>query len=228
MKAKAIGYCRVSTERQASEGVSLSAQERQVKAYCKAKGWSLVGVYRDEGISGKSIARPGLTEALAALDAGQATVLVITKLDRLSRSLLDLLHLVKERFAHNGVSLVSIAESIDATTAAGRFVLVVLAGLAEMERDQLSERITSALQEVRAQGRHLGQVPVGKVLDKESGKLTTDAEEQNAIRRARRMKAGGASWAEVAAAFGWTVSQARTRVDTNYRRMGQRRNRASA
>jgi DNA invertase Pin-like site-specific DNA recombinase len=157
-----------------------------------------------------------LQQALSVVEKHEAGVLVVTKLDRLSRSVRDILELVEGRFASNGGNLVSIADNLDATNAMGKFVLTILAGLAQMERELVSERTRSALAHVKSTGRHLGAVPYGKKLD-EDGRLVSDREAQLALRRARRMRKRGASWREIAEKMDWTVSQARTRLDPSYR-----------
>lgn len=213
---KAIGYVRVSSEEQAREGVSLAAQRAQVRDFCKGRRWELVGVFADEGLSGKGLDRAGLAEARRALEEHRATVLVVTKLDRLSRSVRDIFALVEEEFTQNGASLVSIAENLDATTAMGKAFLGILAVLAQMERELVSERTRGALAHIKASGRYLGAIPYGKRLDR-NGRLVTDPEAAKALRRARRLRAKGASWREVAERMGWTVSRARTRLDPSYR-----------
>jgi len=213
---KVIGYVRVSSEEQAREGVSLAAQRAQVKGFCKGRRWQLVEVFADEGLSGKGLDRPGLQEARRALEEHRATVLVVTKLDRLSRSVRDIFSLVEEEFTQNGTSLVSIGENLDATTAMGKAFLGILAVLAQMERELVSERTRGALAHIKASGRYLGAIPFGKRLDGK-GHLVTDREAAKALRRARRLRAKGASWRELAASMSWTVSQARTRLDGSYR-----------
>lgn len=151
---KAVGYIRVSTEEQAREGVSLDAQHRRIEAWAVAQDAELVGFKGDEGVSG-TIApekRPGLQQVLGMLAVGAVDTLVVLKLDRLSRKTRDVLDLVELSRKQNW-SLVSVSESLDTSTAAGRLVVTVLAALAEMERDQIAERTVAALQEIRAQGR---------------------------------------------------------------------------
>ena len=87
---RVVGYIRVSSEGQATEGVSLDAQRVKLAAYCTAMDLELVGIEADEGVSAKSLRRPGLQRALGLLDAGAADGLLITKLDRLTRSVRDL------------------------------------------------------------------------------------------------------------------------------------------
>src|SRR4051812_22324091 len=87
---QAVGYVRVSTSEQADSGLGLQAQRSAIKAEAKRRGWALVGIEEDAGASGKSMAgRAGLEAALALVESGQAEALVVAKLDRLSRSLLD-------------------------------------------------------------------------------------------------------------------------------------------
>jgi len=213
---RAIGYVRVSHEDQARDGVSLAAQRAQIKAYCRARRWQVVEIFADEGISGKNLHRPGLQRALAGLEERRAKALVVVKLDRLSRSVRDIFALVEETFTGNGASLVSIAENLDATTAMGKAFLGILAVLAQMERELASERTRAALSHVKATGRYLGRPPFGKRRDRE-GRLVEDHEAQQALRRARRLRQKGASWREICRAIGWTMSQARTRLDPRHR-----------
>lgn len=214
---RVFGYVRVSHEEQARSGASLPAQREQIRAFCRARRWTLMGIMSDEGVSGATLKRrPGLQAALEVLERGEATVLVVTKLDRLSRSVRDIFSLVEGTFTTNGASLVSIGESLDATTAVGKAFLGILAVLAQMERELVSERTRAALDHIRSTGRYIGRVPFGKKLDDE-GRLAVDRRAANALRRARRLRAAGRSWREVSAAMGWTLSQTRTRLDPRYR-----------
>ena len=114
---KAIGYVRVSTDEQAREGLSLDLQVARIGAYCEAKGWELLRVYRDAGISGKDLERPGIQSLLHDLKGNGVDVVVILKLDRLTRSIRDLGLLIDDLF--EGVALASVAEGFDSSTAAG-------------------------------------------------------------------------------------------------------------
>jgi site-specific DNA recombinase len=225
VKQKAIGYVRVSTQEQARGGVSLAQQERSLRAYAKAKGWKLLEVCRDEGASGKSLDREGIRGALQALAKDEASILLVAKLDRLSRSVRDIFTLAEDVFGQDGKHLASLGESIDTTTAMGRAMLGMAAVFAQMERELIGERTRNGLAEVKAQGKHLGNVPIKK--KRRDGRLVTDKAEVNRIRRAKRMKKKGASWREVAEAFGWTVSQARVRLDERQRDRGRRKKRAA-
>ena len=93
---RAVGYVRVSTEDQATHGVSLDAQEEKIRAYCVAKDWELVRLIRDEGQSAKNLNRPGMQELLCGCRARAWDVVVVLKLDRLTRSVKDLGFLVED------------------------------------------------------------------------------------------------------------------------------------
>jgi DNA invertase Pin-like site-specific DNA recombinase len=112
----------VSTDKQADRGVSLEAQSEKVRAMAVVQGAELADVIVDAGESAKSLDRPGMQRLLALVDAKAVDTVIIAKLDRLTRSVKDLAELL-ERFTRRGVSLVSVAESLDTGTAAGRLVL---------------------------------------------------------------------------------------------------------
>jgi site-specific DNA recombinase len=158
---KVIGYVRVSSESQAAEGVSLDAQRAKLQAYCFAMGLDLVGIEADEGVSAKTLRRPALQRALAALEEGRADGLVVVKLDRLTRSVRDLCDLVEQYFVNERISLLSLGESIDTKSAAGRLVMNVLACVAQWEREATAERTRDALAEVLRQGGTLGAAALG-------------------------------------------------------------------
>jgi site-specific DNA recombinase len=146
---KVIGYARVSTEEQARDGVSLSAQRTKVGLFCQLHDLELVRVVEDPGVSAKSLDRPGLAEVLELLDSGAADGVVIAKLDRLTRSLRDWLRLIEKYFGERVRTprkLFSVGDSIDTRTAAGRLVLNVLMSVAQWELETISERTTIGMQ----------------------------------------------------------------------------------
>ncbi len=107
-----VGYTRVSTDEQASSGLGLKAQRTLSEAECERRDWKLVEVFEDAGTSGKAVSgRPALAKALEAVRGGDASALVVAKLDRLSRSLLDFASIAKER--RRGRSLREIAEGLN-------------------------------------------------------------------------------------------------------------------
>lgn len=136
----AVAYVRVSTGRQAESGLSMEAQERSLRQAAEIAGYAEVLVLREEGISGKSLRnRPALTEALRLLSTGQAAALLVSKMDRLSRSTRDTLHLC-DLADREGWRLVSLDLNLDTGTPTGRLVLTLLAAVAEMERSRIAER----------------------------------------------------------------------------------------
>ncbi len=162
--AVAIGYVRVSTDEQAREGVSLEAQRAKVVAYCGLHGVALAETYADEGLSGKRADnRPGLQQAIAHACESHG-VLVVYSLSRLARSTRDAID-IAERLAKSGADLVSITEKIDTTTSMGRFFFTTIAALAQLERDQISERTCMALAHKRSKRQRVsGHIPYGSRL----------------------------------------------------------------
>lgn len=194
--ATAIGYIRVSTEGQAQEGVSLDTQRAKIAAWCELNDYTLAAVQVDAGISGQSADnRPGLQTALAACRKGSA--LVVYSLSRLARSTRDTIE-ISERLNKVGADLVSLSEKIDTTTAAGKMVFRMLAVLAEFERDQISERTTTAMQFKKSKGERVGSVPYGYFLDGDNITLIEHPDEQDVIRQARELKASGLSLRAIA------------------------------
>lgn len=158
-----VAYRRVSTDEQAHSGAGLDAQDATIAAEVQRRGWTLLETFTDAGISGKSMVnRPALSEALATLESGQAGTLVVAKLDRLSRSLLDFAALM-ERAQQRGWNLVALDLGIDLSTPAGEFLASVMASAAQWERRIIGQRTKDALAARRASGVRLGRpsrVPV--------------------------------------------------------------------
>ncbi len=195
---KAIGYVRVSTTRQAEEGVSLEAQQGKMQAWAVLTGAEFIAVEIDAGISGKRADnRPGLQRALD-LACKEKAVLVTYSLSRLSRSVKDTLA-IAERLDRAGANLVSLSEQIDTTTAAGRMMFKMLSVLAEFEREQIGERTKSSLSHMRSQGfKTGGAVPFGFDLVAD-GRLVENTAEQEALHLIASLKSEGYSLREIAA-----------------------------
>lgn len=152
---KAVGYVRVSTGRQAERGASLDAQKREISGWVAARGWLLADLAVDAA-SGRSMdGRPGLGRALAQLDAGEFEALVVTKLDRLSRSALDFATLM-ERAERHDWSIVLLDGAADTSTPQGETMAHVQAAFAQLERRMISQRILDAIEERKEQGIYRG------------------------------------------------------------------------
>lgn len=153
---RAITYARVSTEEQADSGAGLDAQRLTLDGAVAARGWTLVASLVDEGRSGGTLNRPSLTEALERLDAGQADALVVAKLDRLSRSVLDFAR-ITERAKRKGWAVVALDVDVDMTTPTGELVANITSSVAQWERRIIGARTSEALQARKAAGVRLGR-----------------------------------------------------------------------
>lgn len=134
-------YCRVSTNEQAIEGISLDEQQNRLQAYCISQGWTNFKFYIDDGYSAKSIKRPQLQKMLLDAKQKKISTVLVTKIDRFTRSLKDMLDLHKILEEYD-VSFCSASESFDTSSAVGRMMLQILTMFAEFERERISERVT--------------------------------------------------------------------------------------
>lgn len=148
---RVIGYVRVSTIEQASSGLGLASQRSAIEAECARRGWTLVDLVADEGATGKTLDRPGLHEALARTAEGEASGLVVAKLDRVSRSVQDFAALLTW-FERAGATFVALDLAVDTSTPSGRLVANVLASVAEWEGSVISLRTREGLAAKRARG----------------------------------------------------------------------------
>lgn len=175
-------YIRVSTEEQAKEGYSISAQKQKLKAFCVAQDWDVVGIYADEGISAKDTKRPQLQQMIRDVESGLVECVLVYRLDRLTRSVLDLYKLL-EIFDKNDCKFKSATEVYDTTTAMGRMFITIVAALAQWERENMGERISFGFAEKVRQGKYaLNFRPIGYDLDLKTGKLTINDDEASLIR----------------------------------------------
>ena len=197
----AVGYIRVSTQGQASNGVSLDAQRARIEAWAVANGYRLLGIYAENGgaSGGRADNRPQLRLALdAACKKGRA--LVVYSLSRLARSTRDSIE-IADRLARARADLVSLSENLDTTSAAGKMLFRMLAVLAEFESDLVGERTSAALQHKRAHGERTGGVPFGSNLAADGVHLTANAEEQAAVHQIVTMRREGCSYRAIGAAL---------------------------
>jgi DNA invertase Pin-like site-specific DNA recombinase len=150
-----IGYARVSTEEQAASGLGLEDQRQRVAQEADRRSWSVTWI-EDAGYSAKDLNRPGIGSALAALREGDADALVVAKLDRLSRSLMDFAGLM-ERARKEGWAVIALDLGVDMTTPAGEMMANVMASFAQYERRLIGQRTRDALAVLKSQGRRLGR-----------------------------------------------------------------------
>ena len=195
----ALGYVRVSTDEQTREGVSLDAQRTRVRAYAEAKGIALAEIVADEGVSGKDLNRPGLLDLLNRCRHGEVGAVIVVKLDRLTRRTRDLLSLVEDVFIQRNIYLHSVHESLDTSTAHGRFVLTLFGGLAQMERELTAERTRFALAHKRSQGQPTSHPPLGFQANGKRNSMLPVPAEIKVVRRILNMWRRGRSYAGIAA-----------------------------
>lgn len=150
-----VAYLRVSTEGQGDSGLGLAAQRSAIEEAATQRGWNVVEWISDTA-SGKSLNRDGIKRALGRLENGGPKVLVAAKLDRISRSAIDFLELVR-RAESNGWALIMLDPNVDMTEPTGRFTAGVLAQVAELERELISKRTKDALAGAKARGQRLGR-----------------------------------------------------------------------
>lgn len=192
---KVVGYIRVSTDEQASEGFSLDAQRARLQAYCTAQGLHLVDLIADPGVSaGRMLpSRPGGRRLLDLIASGAAGGVVAIKLDRLFRNAVDCLSHV-ERWDATGVSLHLLdlaGQTVNTRTAMGKMLITVAAGFAEMERNVTAERTTAALTHKRSKGERLGRVPYGYQVGPDGVHLEPSEPEQYVLARLQLLRSEG-------------------------------------
>lgn len=173
-------YVRVSTVGQAEDGESLDEQEQKLKAFCEFKGWKNYKVYREEGRSAKDTNRPALQRLLSDTEKGLINTVIVKKIDRLSRSILDFEQMFKF-FEEKGVDLISLNENFDTSTAIGRSVIRIILVFAQLEREQTAER-TIDIMKYRAQKGlwNGGYPPLG--YDVQDGVLVPNSGEAEVVR----------------------------------------------
>lgn len=156
-------YPRVSTQEQAKEGYSIGEQIERMQQYCALMNWDVYRIYTDPGFSGGNTNRPGLQALIADVKAGKVEKVVVYKLDRLSRSQLDTLYLIEKVFLANNVDFVSISEQFDTGTPFGKAMIGILAVFAQLEREQIKERMKLGRDARAKEGKYHGggKLPIG-------------------------------------------------------------------
>jgi DNA invertase Pin-like site-specific DNA recombinase len=150
---RAALYARVSTT---NNGQSPEMQLRELREHCVRRGWTVAGEYVDPGISGTKDSRPELDRMMADAHRRRFDAVIVWKFDRFARSVAHLLRAL-DTFRVLGVEFVSLSESLDTATPAGRMVFTVLGAVAELERSLIAERVKAGLRNARAKGKTLGR-----------------------------------------------------------------------
>jgi len=208
-------YARKSTEEGLAQPFnSLDAQRESGEAYISSQrhmGWTVLERrYEDGGYTGANMDRPALRALMEDIESGQVDCVVVYKVDRLSRSLLDFARLIGI-FEERGVSLVSVTQQLNTTDSLGRLTLNILLSFAQFERELIAERTRDKMRAARRKGRWLGGQPIlGYDVDPERGGLKINAEEARRVRFIFQWVAEGKSAKEVLELLstrGWTTKQ---------------------
>lgn len=191
-------YARVSTTEQVNEGYSLDEQAERLQKYCSAMGWDLLDTYIDGGFSGSNIRRPALQRLISDVKAGKVEKVVVWKLDRLSRSQKDTLYLIEDVFLANNCDFVSMNENFDTSTPFGKAMIGILAVFAQLEREQIKERMAMGKDAKAQMGFYhgYGNIPTG--YDYKEGKLVVNEFEAMIIKRMFELYASGHGYAIIA------------------------------
>ena len=195
-----MGYARVSTDKQAESGVSLEAQVAKIHAMAVVHGAELLDTIVDGGESAKSLNRPGVERLLTIVDRREVDAVIVAKLDRLTRSVKDLCELL-ERFERRGVALISVAESLDTSSAAGRLVLNIMTAVSQWEREAIGERTRDALSHKKRNGERVGNIAYGYRLAGDGEHVEADPHEQAVLAEIRRLRTERTSMRRIASAL---------------------------
>jgi len=189
---QAAAYIRVSTDEQAASGYSLALQRERTAAQIAAKGWELRHVYEDAGYSGGTLQRPALTRLLSDAAAGEIGAVVVYKLDRLSRRQRDTMYLLEDVFLARSIELVSISESLDTSSPAGRAMIGMLSVFAQLERDTITERLSGGRRQKACAGGYAGGgAAIGYTAARGTKILVPDNDKAATVQRVFALRAEG-------------------------------------
>lgn len=178
-KYKVAIYIRVSTKKQVEEGFSLEAQRERLEKICETNGYIIYKVYADEGKSGKDTNRPAFQEMMNDMKEGKFDKILVMKLDRISRSVIDLEIMIKE-MQQNNVEFESASEKIDTSSSFGMMFIRLLAIFAQFERERISERINDTFETMVQESRPItGNQPFGYKI--EDGKVVIDEDKREIV-----------------------------------------------
>jgi len=166
MTGKSVAiYARVSTDRQSTE-----SQLNALREYAGKRAWAISKEYIDEGYTGSNTKRPAFNEMMADAKKRKFDVLLVYKLDRLSRSLKDLITTLDD-LKSIGIDFISYDNGLDTTTPTGRLMFNVVGAVAEFEREIIKERVRAGLENAKRKGKRLGRPPASSALVKEAKRL---------------------------------------------------------
>ena len=191
-----IGYCRVSSDKQVDVGMSLEVQEFQIRKYAELYEIRLGEIIVDAGESARSLKRPGMQRIIELMDSGLCSGVLVVKLDRLTRSVKDLCHLLERYFFKNKV-LISVQEKIDTNSAMGRMVMNVVMSISQWEREATSERTRAVLQHKKAKGERVGNIAFGYKLALDGVHLEEHLREQEILEAVTLMRKSGMTLNEI-------------------------------
>lgn len=170
-------YARVSTQEQAENGNSLEFQIDKLKAYCQLHEYKVVGEYVDAGVSGAKSERPALNKLKKDID--KIDIVLIYKLDRLSRSIKDTMNLIEDLFKPNNVNLISLSENFDTSQAMGMATVGMLSTFAQLERETIKERMMAGKIQAVKNGKNINKTPFGYI--KKDGQLIKDERTKDCV-----------------------------------------------
>jgi len=204
-------YTRVSTEDQAKQGFSLEAQRERLEAYCLARDWSVAAKYIDDGHSGRNVRRPAYQRMMAERDQWDA--LLVIKMDRIHRNSRNFMEMM-ENLREWGKDFVSASESLDTSTAMGRFVMDIIQRIAQLESEQIGERVYMGMsQKAKVGPGILGfHPPLGYELT--GGRLVPNAAEAEVVREMFMLCLDGRTLEEIASDL--NAEGRRTKRDTSW------------
>lgn len=177
-------YVRVSTTSQLEEGYSIEEQKAKLESYCDIKDWHIYKVYTDGGFSGSTTERPALEQLIKDAQSKLFDTVLVYKLDRLSRSQKDTLYLIEDIFLKNNIEFVSLLENFDTSTPFGRAVIGLLSVFAQLEREQIKERMQLGKLGRAKSGKSMmwAKTSYGYNYDKETGSMTVNEYEALAVK----------------------------------------------
>lgn len=169
-----FGYTRVSTLGQAFDGDSLDVQAEKIKAYCKNRNLNVIKIFVEEGVSGAVPLhdRPQFKLVLNGLETGEASGIVVTKIDRLSRSTRDFINFMSD--IKDNYDFYCLQNDIDTSTPQGKFSMVLFSAVAELEKDLTSVRVKEVIASKKNKGERIGTIPFGKKLSQGSSSVLED------------------------------------------------------